>query len=170
MKEYYVLIRYTEKAIWLILLIGLSLYYPGKLIFDFVTGYIAVFVAELKTFEGVTGVKELVIIDGFAAFVLGGISIFCAWLLFKRHKKSMVAIFSFLFITLVYYLMEPVWVRISGFPVDIFSGQLYENPFNLLRPVGAGIVFGIYFFILNNTETAARKLSHTDSSLKRPGL
>ena len=150
-------IRYTEKVLWLIFLIGLSLYYPGKLLFNFVVGYMAVFVAEINAFEGVPGVKELVIIEGFATLILGGISLFCAWLLFKQHKKLKVAIFSFLFIALVYYLMEPVWFRISGFPVEVFNGKLYESPIKLLHPIGAGIVFGIYLFISKKNVNAVNQ-------------
>ena len=121
------------------------MYYPGKLIYNFVTGYLAVFVAKLEMLEGVTGIKELVILDGLAALILSGVSILCAWLLFKKHEKSKFIIFSFLFLTLVYYLMEPLWFRIVGFPVEIFEGRLYEKPLDLLRPVGAALLFGVYF-------------------------
>jgi len=150
-------LKYIEKSLWVILLLGLSMYYPGKLIYNFVTGYLTVFVAKLEMFEGVSGVKELVVIDGIAALVLGGISILCTWFLFKKHKKSKLIIFSFLLLTLVYYLLEPLWYRIVGFPVEVFEGRLYEKPLDLLRPVGAALLFGIYFYILGSIEIAVNK-------------
>jgi hypothetical protein len=155
MKE--VMLKYAEKILWLVLLAGLFLYYPGKLIYNFVTGYLAVFVAKLEMFEGVEGIKELVVIDGLAALILGGVSILCAWHIFKKHEKSKLIIFSFLSLTLVYYLMEPLWLRIAGFPVEIFEGRLYEKPLDLLRPIGAALLFGIYFFISGRNKAAANK-------------
>lgn len=90
-------LKLIERLLWLILLVGLMLYYPGKLIYDFFKGYLAGFIVKLEAFEGVAGLKELVIIDGVAAIFLGALSVLSAWLLFKRDNNSKLFIFSFLF-------------------------------------------------------------------------
>jgi len=134
------------------LLAGLLLYYPGELIHGFMVSYLEIFIVEPEIFEGITGIKELVFIDGLVALILTSASFLCAWLLFKKNTKAKKVIFSFILLTLIYYLLEPVWFQLSGFPVALLDGRMYSEPLKLLLPPGAVVIFGIYFYISDIVE------------------
>ncbi len=153
MEKLLIILKYIEKSLWCVLLTGLTLYYPGKLIHGFVVSYMEIFIVEPEIFEGITGIKELVFIDGLAALILSSSSFLCAWLLFKKNIKTKIVVFSFLLLTLTYYLLEPLWFQLSGFPMALLDNQIYEEPLKLLLPPGAVIIFGIYFYISDIVES-----------------
>ena len=145
-----------EQTLRFFLLLGLVLYYPGLLFYNFVIGYLAVFVSKIEMLENVAGVQSLVVIDGLAALLLGSASLVSAWLLFKKHPLVVPVTFSFLLLTLGYYLLEPLWLRISGLPLEILNGRWYENPLALMRPLGAGLIFGAYFWLSRHVKVISQ--------------
>ncbi len=145
-------IIYTEKLLRLFLLTGLFVYYPGTLIYNFIVGCIALTISGVDMLNFLPGLNNLILIESIATPVLVLTSIISGWLLLKNNKHTKAFIFSFLLLTLIYYLLEPMLLQIAGLPAEPYETQLYEKPSGLLRPVAAAIIFIIYFKIRSISE------------------